>query len=148
MTVRSGRCRRDWDGWPYPASVRSLIFWASTFAKDESREAEGCPKPRCPTARDFGTRLIEPKTAFYRRFEVLALVPNPRNHAISGRLEAKATGLRAANPEQVSNLANGMAVAEQFGRPMQDGRFQVPSHPPDSCPPQFARDCLDHGLER
>jgi hypothetical protein len=41
MTVRSGRCRRDWDGWPYrPLSVWSLIFCASTFAKAESRAAK------------------------------------------------------------------------------------------------------------
>jgi hypothetical protein len=63
--------------------------------------------------RDIGTRLIEPKTPFYSRFEVLTLIlPNRVNSAISSRLEAKAARLRAANPEQVSNLANGMAFPE------------------------------------
>jgi hypothetical protein len=64
-------------------------------------------------AWDFGTRLIEPKTAFYSLFDLLALIlPHGTNNAISGSLEAKATRLRAANPEQVGNLANGVAVPE------------------------------------
>ena len=75
MTVRSGRCRRDWD---IPAFVLSLIFCASTFANDERRGAQGLSQPTvCPMARDIGTCLIEPKTPFYRRFDLLALaLPN------------------------------------------------------------------------
>jgi hypothetical protein len=65
---------------------------------------------RSPMARDIGTRLIQPKTPLHRRFDLL--------NAISSRLEAQAARLRAANPEQVSNLANGMAFPEQFGRPI------------------------------
>ena len=63
--------------------------------------------------RDIGTTLIEPKTPFYGRFDLLALIlPHGTNNAISGSLEAKATRLRAANPEKVGNLANGVAVPD------------------------------------
>jgi hypothetical protein len=52
-------------------------------------------------AWDFGTPLIEPKTPFYSRFQVLAVVlPNRVNNAISRRLTTKAASLRAADPEQ------------------------------------------------
>jgi hypothetical protein len=67
-------------------------------------------------AWDFGTRLIEPKTPLRRRFDLLALIlPRGTNTALSRRFEAQAARLRAANPEQNRNLANGMAVPEQFG---------------------------------
>jgi hypothetical protein len=70
-------------------------------------------------AWDFATNLVNPKTPFYPRIDLLALVlPNRVNSAISSGLEAKAARLRAANPEQVSNLANGMAVPEQLGGPI------------------------------
>ena len=73
MTVRSGRRRRDWDGWPYqPLCAR----WFSAPRPSQTTSAGGAqglyPNPRCPMARDIGTCLIEPKTPFYRRFEVLA----------------------------------------------------------------------------
>jgi hypothetical protein len=75
-------------------------------------------------ARDFGTLLIEPKTAFHRRFGLFALLlPNAVNNPISGRPQAKAARLRAAYPEKVSNLADGVAVPEQLGGPIQDGRL-------------------------
>ena len=138
MTVRSDRCRRDWDGWPFRPLCGRWFSAPPPLPRTKEGWPQGCPKPRCPMAWDIGTRLIEPKTPFYARFDLLALIlPNPANNAVSGRPKTKAASLRAANPEQVSNLANGMAVPEQFGRPIQDGRFQVACHPPDSCPPQI-----------
>jgi hypothetical protein len=76
---------------------------------------------------------IEPKAPFYSRFEVLALIllPHSTNNALSDRFEAQAARLRAADPEQVGNLANGMAVPEQLGRLLENRRLQVPRHPPD-----------------
>ena len=144
MTVRSGRRRRDLDGWPYrPLCAR----WFSALHLGHGRKGrpQGCPKPPRLWLGTLGHPLIEPKTPFYTRFDVLALVLTVPT--VSGRPNTKAARLRA-NPEQVSNLANGVAVLEQLGRPIQDGRFQVVCHPPDSCPPRFAHECLDHGLER
>jgi hypothetical protein len=58
-----------------PASVRSLIFCASTFAKDEGKGCQSVvPSHRVLCLGTFGTCLIEPKTPFYSRFEVFALV--------------------------------------------------------------------------
>jgi hypothetical protein len=82
-------------------------------AKDGAGRPHRCPKPRCPMAWDIGTRLIEPKTPLRRRFDLLALIlPNRTNNALTGRPNPKAASLGAANPEQVGNLANGMAFPE------------------------------------
>jgi hypothetical protein len=60
-----------------PASVRSLVFCAPPWPRTKEGWPQGCPKHGCPMDWDFGTPLIEPKTPFYSRFEVLALVlPN------------------------------------------------------------------------
>ena len=133
-----GQASPRWDGWPYrPLCAR----WFSALHLGHGRRKGGhrvVPSHGVLWLGTLGHALIEPKTPFYSRFDLLALVlPNRTNNAISGRPKAKAARLRAANPEQVSNLANGVAVPEQLGCPMQDGRFQVPRHPPDSCPPRI-----------
>jgi hypothetical protein len=102
---------------PMPAFVRSLFLRIDLRGGRKERH-QACPKPRCPMAWDFATNLVNPKTPFYPRIDLLVLVlPNRVNSAISSGLEAKAARLRAAHPEQVSNLANGVAVSEQLGSP-------------------------------
>jgi hypothetical protein len=74
--------------------------------------------------RDIGTALIEPKTPFYARFEVLAFIlDRAQNPNCGRRSKAKAARFRAAHPEQVSNLANRVTVPEQLGCPIRDGRL-------------------------
>jgi hypothetical protein len=85
--------------------------------------------------------LIQPRGSFRSGFDALVLVlPNRTNNALTDRLEAEAARLGATNPEQDRNLANGVAVPEQLGCPMQDGRLYVPCYPPNSCPPRFAHE--------
>ena len=72
MTVRSGRRRRDLDGWPCGASVRSLVF-GSPWPRTKKGGYRVVPSHR-PMPRDIGTALIEPKTPVYARFEVLAFI--------------------------------------------------------------------------
>jgi hypothetical protein len=44
------------------ASLCAVADSAHRPSRRTKRAATGCPKPRCPIARDFGTCLIEPNT--------------------------------------------------------------------------------------
>jgi len=86
MTVRSGRRRRDWDGWPYRPLCARWFSAPPPFAKDESRAATGLSQAHGVLwLGTLGHPLIESKTPFHGRFEVPALfLPNRANNAISG----------------------------------------------------------------
>jgi hypothetical protein len=110
----------------------------------EPKTSERTEAPHMPNGQSLPIRGRRPSTPVSR-----SSLSHPDRAQI--RLAAALTRRRPASerdPEQVSNLANGVAVLEQLGRPIQDGRFQVVCHPPDSCPPRFAHECLDDGLER
>ena len=82
-----------WDG--CRAGLRAVAdLLGLNLGQGREQGGYGLSQARCPMARDFGTRLIEPKTPFYSRFHLLALVlPNAVNNPISGRLKAKAASL-------------------------------------------------------
>jgi hypothetical protein len=84
---------------------------ASTFAR-----ATGLSQAMVSYGSGHWDTLIQPRGAFRSGFGLFALIlPNRTNNALTGRPNTKAARLRPANPEQVGNLPNSMAVLEQRG---------------------------------
>jgi hypothetical protein len=101
--------------------VRSLIL-RHDHRKNESRGGQqSCPNPGSYALGTLGTRLIEPKTPFYRRFALLAFILLDRaQHPVSGSPNPKAARLRALQPAK-----------DAKGAPTNTMSFESPSHRTD-----------------